>query len=257
MLLRTTARDCLYLNWAVPVDAAPELPLALRYEIHRWQERDWIFVSALLFWLSGLHLPAVPFPRLSYPQMNLRLDVADRRNVPSVLFRRMLVPWWVAPVSRWLAQQPASVAGFRFPASGPADRETWSWTVQCRDPEGRRRLEVEGRLGAPEIGDGPRFGSWERTVEYFRNRPHGYALFEKRLRSIRTFHPDVQALPLRVEIGASELLDGCFPGVGEGLWQRPHSAWLCPRIPFDFELGKLVVVAPSQARAGVPAAEGC
>lgn len=255
MQLRTLARDCLYLNWALPREAAPELPHPLRYEVHAWDERDWVFASALLFQQSGLHLAALRFPRLSYPQMNLRLYVLDEEAVPSVLFLRTLVPFWVAPVSRYLGRQPATGASFSFPAlSGEPGRESWSWSISRR-----LRLDVEARLSSPQTGRGPRLGPWEQTVDYFRHRRRGYAVWDRQLRSLRMSHPPAATWPLQVEIGEVGLLADCL-GVdrddcGDELWRTPHSAWLCPEIPFVFELGKLIRL-PLASAGGVPATEG-
>ena len=257
MQLRTVARDCLYVNWALPLATAPELPRPLRYEIHRWRDDDWVFVSVLMFRLSGLQHVAVPWLQLSYPQMNVRLYVHDAGGVPSVLFRRMLVPIWVAPLSRWIARQPATGAGLSYPAS-TRDDGPWTWTIDCGSG---KCLAVEGRLGAPRAGTGPELGSWDRTVDYFRHRPHGYAMMEGRLRRLKTFHPAVPALPVAVEVGASDLLADTFHGVEPQLWLAPHSAWLCSEIRFDFELGKLITLPRPQSSGvpatGVTAAEGC
>ncbi len=252
MQLRTLARDCLYLNWALPLPAAPELPHPLRYEVHRWEEEEWVFASALLFRVSGLHRSAMPFPRLSYPQMNLRLYVFDDSDVASVLFLRTLVPFWVAPVSRHLGRQPATAASFSYPApTNDPHRDSWSWSVECR-----RRLEVVARLGNPPTGPGPRFGSWEQTVEHFCHRRRGYAVWDHKLRPIKTSRPAAEAWPLRVELGEVALMAECLGTSAEGLWNETHSAWLSPEIPFVFELGKLIDL-PLPAGARLPAPEGC
>ena len=46
-MLRTTVRDCLYLNWAFPAEALPPPPAPLRYQRHVWQGREHVFASAL------------------------------------------------------------------------------------------------------------------------------------------------------------------------------------------------------------------
>lgn len=249
MQLRTKALDCLYLNWALPLDEAPALPTPLRYEVHRWKDEDWVFVSALLFRFSGLHLTNLPFLRISYPQMNVRLYVLDDRGRPSVLFRRMLVPFWVAPVSRFLARQPATAARMQFPdVSESLEEGVWGWKIRRR-----QRLEVTGRLGSPAVEHGPDLGPWETTVEYFRNRSRGYVYLDRRLRAIRTSHPPVDACPLEVELGDVTLLADSLTNGRTDLWQKPHSAWLCPRIPFVFEVDK--PMAAKVLRRRVPAAE--
>ena len=96
-MLQTTVRDCLYLNWALPAESLPEPPAPLRYQLHLWQGRYWVFASALLFHQDALHLTALPRLRFGYPQLNVRLYMLDEDGVPSVLFRRMLMPAWVVP----------------------------------------------------------------------------------------------------------------------------------------------------------------
>lgn len=251
MQLRTLARDCLYLNWALPLDSAPELPPPLRYEVHRWQDGDWVFASALLSRLSGLQLAAISFPRLSYPQMTLGLFVLDGDGKPAVLYLCLLVPPWVVPVSRLMARQPASAADFSYPSpSREPDKDSWSWTVRRH-----HRLEVVARLAAPQVGPGPQLGSWNRTVDYFRNRRLGYRLWEGRLRPIKTSRPAAEVWPLEVEIKDADLVGDCLAKAEAEVLKSPHSAWLCPEIPFIFELAKPMTL-PLAPRARVPAAEG-
>jgi uncharacterized protein YqjF (DUF2071 family) len=49
MILETRVRDCLFLNWAVPVAALPAPVHPLRYQAHTWQGEDYTFVSAVPF----------------------------------------------------------------------------------------------------------------------------------------------------------------------------------------------------------------
>lgn len=248
MFLRTRARDCLYLNWAIPASSAPELPAPLRYEIHHCDDTDWIFVSALLFRFSGLHPRNLPLLRLSYPQMNLRLYVLDGDDVPSVLFLRIMVPFWVAPVSRFVGRQPASSGRFDYPSpSREPLNEAWHWQLSSKGS-----LDVIARPGVPAFGAGPDLGSWRRTVDYFRRRPKGYVQHDGQLREITRSHPQVEVVPLKVEVNSADLISATFDSQQEEHWQRPHSAWLCPEVPFVFELGKpmkLPLSSPSMAVA--------
>ena len=251
MYLRTRALDCLYLNWALPRACAPALPPPLRYEIHDWQGAEYVFASALLFRLSGLRLESIPLLRLSYPQMNCRLYVLDEEGLPAVLFRRILVPLWVVPALRMLARQPALAARFSYP---PPSREvradSWRWSVRRR-----RSLDVSARVASPCFGPGPRLGSWEATLDYFRQRSRGFVVWNRHLRSISTSRASVEVWPLAVEVASAELMAESFEDVDAGVWGAPHSAWLCPEIPFQFELGELRALR--LARRGVAAAEGC
>ena len=251
MQLSTLARDCLVVNWALPLSTAPELPHPLRYEVHSSGGQEWVFTSALHFRLSGLRLESLPFARVSYPQMSLRLYVLDGDGLPSVLFWRTLVPFWIAPLSLVFAGQGASAASFNYPSpSADPGAGEWRWSV-----ERRRKVEVWGRMASPWNGRGPSLGSWEKTVDYFHNRRRGYAMWDDRLRSLRSSHPKTPIWPLEVEIAEAGLLGEYLDEVPAEIWEAPHSAWLCPEIPFHFELGKpMTLPIPSGRR--VPAAEG-
>src|SRR6478609_4577440 len=172
-MLRTTVRDCLYLNWAFPAEALPQPPAPLRYQRHSWQGREYVFASALLFHQDALHFTALPSLKLGYPQLNIRFYVLDDEGIPSVLFRRMLMPAWVAPGVRLITHQPAA----------------------------RARLEVKAWMDSPAVGEGPRLGSWEESVRYFQERPRGYALASGELQRISSpTHPAVPIWPLRAEV---------------------------------------------------------
>lgn len=244
MLLRTIVRDCLYLNWALPAEALPPPPSPLRYEVHPWQGRDWVFVSALLFHQEGMRVGGLPGLRLSYPQLNLRLAVLDGSSVPAVLFRRMLMPAWVVPGARLVSHQPASRAHLDFPHPSRRPGEgLWRWSA-----ERGRALEVEAWADSPAVGEGPRIGSWEATVAALRDRQRGYAAGRGGLRRIQVSRPAESSAvwPLQARILADGLLPQLLPLSGNGGWPGLHSAWLCPEIPLVFELD----VVPKVALAG-------
>ncbi len=248
MILRTVARDCLYLNWAFPRAALPPLPKPLRYQVHAAGGEEQVFGSALLFRQAGLQLANVPLLRLSYPQFNLRLNILDGDGVPSVFFCCMMVPRWVLPGARLLARQPACGGRLSFPRpSEEIDAPSWSWEVRR---EGR--LRVSARQSAPQVGHGPSLGSWERTTAYFRQRTRGYLIGGGRLRRVETTQPPAAIWPLEVEVEEAGLLERCLPLGGAG-WPGLHSAWLCPEIPFVFELGVAELRAPL-ARPATPVA---
>lgn len=233
MFLSTEARDCLYVNWAVPLSEAPVLPAPLRYELHKSGGRDVVFFSALCFRMSGLHPEVFPLLRISYPQLTLRTYVLDGDNVASVLFVRVWVPLWVAPLTRWVGRQPASPGLFVFPPpTRTRMQDEFSWRVRSQE-----RFEVRARLAAPMVGEEPSLGSFARTVEYFRRRPRGYVVLGGKLRAIERSHPQVDVLPLAAEVPETSLLHSTWPAVSPQVWESPHSAWLCPEIPFSFELG--------------------
>ncbi|HVR97668.1 MAG TPA: DUF2071 domain-containing protein [Thermoanaerobaculia bacterium] len=245
MMLQSVVRDCLYLNWALPKESLPEPPSPLRYQLHTWQGGSWVFASAVLFYQDSLHLASLPLLRLCYPQLNLRLYVLDDEGAPAVLFRRMLMPAWVAPGVKLMTHQPASRARLDFPRpSLSADGGPWLWRAKRGG-----MLEVRAWQGSPLVGEGPRIGSWEETVRYIQERTRGYAEGSGTLHRIDARHRPAALWPLRAELGAADLLPRLLPlrGYNGSGWPQLHSAWLCPQIPFAFELGIVpkVAVAPT------------
>ena len=237
MKLRTLVRDALYLNWALPAGVLPPPPAPLRYQVAGdGDDGPWVFASVLLFRQEGARLSAFPLVRFSYPQMNLRLYVVDSDGVPAVYFREMLVPGWVLPAVRLVAEQPACSARFDYPqpSSDPV-AEAWRWRVERPGSAALRgRLEVTARRAAPQAGAVPRLGTWEETVRFFRERRRGYTFAGEQLRRIETEHPAVPVWPMAAEVADASLLQAVVPVAGG--WPALHSAWLCPEIPFAFEL---------------------
>jgi hypothetical protein len=239
MKLRMTVRDCLYLNWALPAEALPDLAPPLRYQLHSWEGRDWVFASALLFHHDAIRLSALPILRVSYPQFNLRFYVLDAEGIPSVLFRRMLMPAWMAPGVRLVSHQPAFAARLDFPRpSADAGDGPWNWRVVCGGTLDVRAWRDGSAVPSPLAG--PRLGSWEETVSYFQVRLRGYAENSGgALRRIDVRRAAAPAWPLRAEVSGSELLPELFrlPALSADTWEWPaiHSAWLCPELPFAFE----------------------
>ncbi len=237
MKLRMTVRDCLYLNWALPAESLPDPPPPLRYQLHTWEGRDWVFASALLFRQEAVSLSALPLLRVSYPQFNLRFHVLDADGVPSVLFRRMLMPGWMAPGVRLVSHQPAFAARLDFPRpSADAGDGPWLWRVVCGGTLDVRAWRDNSAVSSPLAG--PRLGSWDETVSYFQARPRGYtASSGGALRRIDVRPAADPVWPLRAEVVAgSELLPHLFRLPANGLeWPALHSAWLCPELPFAFE----------------------
>lgn len=250
-VLRTVVRDCLYLNWAFPLDALPALPEPLRYEERLENGKHYGFVSALLFRHEHLHMTGLPFIRFSYPQFNLRLCVRDHEGVPSVFFQRILVPGWVVPSARWVAHQPAQAAQFSYPQPSPdGQEEVWSWQVVRQVA-----LRLSASKAPPEIGEGPMLGSWDETVGFFRQRSRGYVLSSGGLHPVETSQQPVPLWPLHASVEDPRLLIDSLDVQDETSWLEPHSAWLCPEVPYEFELSS-ETVRPSLSRAPAPAAPG-
>ena len=112
-------------------------------------------------------------------------------------------------------------------------------------------------LSSPHLGHGPVLGNWDATVDYFRRRRRGYVLWNGgALRSITRSHPSVAVWPLRAEVTAAGLLAETFPGAAPERWCEPHSAWLCPEIPFEFQVGEPKTTSLA-ARQVATAADGC
>lgn len=241
MILRTIVRDCLQLNWALPLASVSEAPAPLRYEVHDWDGEPWIFASALLFRHERLQLESVPAFRLSYPQFNLQLCVTDGDRQPAVLYRSVLVPSWVVPAARWIGRQPAVSARFAYPEPiGPRSDPEWRWRV-----ERGRRFQVAGRPGASAAAEGPCVGSWEACVGYFRSRRRGYVVTPAGLRRLESSQGRADVVPMAVEIEERDLLDDAL-ALSAGRWPTFHSAWLCPEVPFVFEI--LADLEPSLVR---------
>lgn len=243
MKFETQLRDCLFLNWALEAGSLPEPPASLRWERHPGEGGDYVFASALLFRQAGLRWSALPQPRLSYPQLNLRLYVLDEEDVPSVLFLMMLVPSWVLPAARWMARQPAESARFKYPAPGRGQDEGSAWRVSRQGD-----LRVTTRVGAPSMGKEPDMVSWPSLVDRLRQRKRGYTSSGSGLRRVEARQPRVEVVPVHAELERCDLLPDLIGG-SEIHWPELHSAWFCPCLPYIFEVGPSLVVPVPRRRA--------
>ena len=258
MIVHTVLRDCVYLNWAIPADLLPPAPPPLRYEVHSAEGLNYVFASALLFHQDRLRLARVPAIRFSYPQFNLRLYVLDRDGIPAVFFVRLMVPRWVVPGARWLAGQPVVGASFDFAQpSRSVEAETWRWSVRRGS-----RLSITGSVGAGvdlhRVADvkqghsdtsfdsvegvdaptsrGPSLGPLESKIKYFSHRDRGYSMTKTGLTLIEARHRISAVWPLRVDLARSDLITSNLGLTDDRQLPPLHSAWLCPEIPFSFEL---------------------
>ena len=253
MKLRARLRDCLYLNWALPLEALPPAPSPLRYErhllpgLHGGERREVVFGSAVLFHHEALRLAAFPFARIGYPQLNVRLYVLDEQGVPSVLFRRMLMPGWVAAGARLATRQPIERAHLHFPRpSLDPGEDAWSWRASLSRGQGEA-LTVEARREGTGPASLPALGGWDPMVRYFVDRTRGYASFNGALRRVETRHPDATVWPVRAEVRSPGFLPEAFGLNPEAGLPPLHSAWLAPEIPFVFDVTLLprLSLAPS------------
>ncbi|MDY7094899.1 MAG: DUF2071 domain-containing protein [Acidobacteriota bacterium] len=229
MILRTIVRDCLLLNWAVPTEALPPLPLPLRYEIHAIDGESRVLVTALFLFHEGVRLAAVPMVRFSYPQFSFALSVLDGDGVPSMLLRRVLVPTWVFPAAKLLGREPVATARLAFDRpSADLGAESWSWTV-----EDGARLRVEACQGPP--AEASRNGDFFQQVEYFRRRRRSYFRTGKGFRRVATEIPEVDPWPMSARVAEGALLEACLP-LGGSPWPQVESAFLFPDLPLRYDL---------------------
>ena len=233
MIFETIGRDCLFLNWALPAAALPELDAPLRYDLHSWRGEEHVFLSVVLFRQQILDIPRVRLPKVSYPQASLRLCTLDGGGMPSFFLSSVMLPAWVIPSVRLVARQPARKATFAFPQPGAGAGESERrWSVKSRS-----RLTVAARPAGASAGSGPRLGSWEQTVTYFQRRNSWYFRAADGLRRIEVKRREAQVVPVAAEVEESELLADCL-GLGAGArWPDLHSSWLSPAIPFVFQVG--------------------
>ena len=232
MILETIGRDCLFLNWALPVEALPELEPPLRYDVHPWQEGDYVFLSAALFRQQVVDIPKVIFPRVSYPQLSVRLCTLDADGIPSFFISTVMLPAWVLPSVRLVAGQQARKAKFDYPAQGSGLAESpLRWSVRSKG-----QLEVTVSSGSAAAGAGPTLGDWAQTVAYFQRRKRWYFGTSDGLKRIEVTSREEQAIPISSRVEDNSLLGSCLEGYAAG-WPELHSCWLSPEIPFVFEIG--------------------
>ncbi len=227
MRVDSKIRQCLYLNWALPTESLPPPPAPLRYEIHEADGRSFVFVSALLFRQHRAHLRALPFVRISFPQLNLRAYVLDGESVPSVYFLRMFVPSWARLPVQLVARQPVSRARFSYPEQ--SSKGPWEWKIHQQGS-----LHCRAEPSSPMATKLPDLGAWETTVNCFRQRNRGYVLIGEELRRIQTEQPPVEVVPVRAELFATDLLLHAVAATDD--WPSLHSAFLCPEISLRVEL---------------------
>lgn len=229
VLFSTVLEDALYLTWAVPFEAVPTPPRPLRLERLPMPDGDRALVTLVLFRQSGIRAEALGWPRLSYPQVNLRVAVLDDEAVPSVLLLRELVPAWVVPIARAAGGQPASSALFDFPAPAPTallERRTWSFSAGTR-------FEVHAKAGPPPVGA---VGGFAGAVARVRDRPRAYLAAGGRLRRVEREHARVDAVPAAVEMARADWLGARLPAVEPVLWTSLWSAFLVPNASLRFEV---------------------
>ncbi len=231
MSIRTVARDCLHLHWAVPRERLPEPPAPLRWDVRGDGGDGVVFASALLFRMERARLRSLPVFKLSHPQFHLRLCTLDGDGSPSFYLLAALTPTWALPGARLLERQPAVTGSFDFPRPGHAPGErAFHWSVRRR-----KCLEVSARAGSPPAGSGPSLGTWENLISYFQRRDPVYFAAAEGLRKIEIGRRPGGAVPLAAEVGRQDLLGECLELAGG--WPPLHSAFFCPETPFVFVLG--------------------
>ena len=166
MQLRTLGRDCLILNWVVPIAGLPPAPAGLEYAVASSAGADRVLASLALFRQRILQLPGVSIPKVSFPQLTVRVCVLDAEGVASFFVPALKVPAWVLPTMKLVAPRSARMATFDVPPSGsmPGD-EPLRWRVR-----GRGALEVAVCAGARWDPVEPDLGGFEGVVRYVQRR---------------------------------------------------------------------------------------
>lgn len=229
MIFRAEIRDCLFLNWALPLSAAPEPPEALRYDIREGTAGPFVFASTLLCRQGRIEVESLPVPWIDAPVAQIHFCTLDEDGVPSVLIRAVMVPRWLAAGAHWVVRQPAKAARMTFPHRVEGSTE-WRWEV-----ERGGRLVVNGSLEAPHPGSGPQIGSWEETVAYFRRRAVGYFESFGTLRRLELRRSRSEVTPVRAEIVEDGLVFRCLGGEASKTPASLHSAWLSSAMSVAYE----------------------
>jgi len=247
MKLRTEVRDSLFLTWALPEGCLPAPPRPLRYEIRTADGKPYVFASVVLSRQHGLRVPVLPIFSLSYPQFHLFLYVLDGDDRPAVYLQQVLVPVWLGAGMRLVTGLPVGAASFDVPnPSENPEQETWHWRVRA---EGE--LAVTARRGAPRIGEGPRFPSWEAMVRSLRDRATTYTQTGDGLRRLElTVNPGTSPWPLVAVAEETTLLSRLLPLAKTTPWPPLYAAWLDPELPIVLALAPERKVAMA---SGVPA----
>jgi uncharacterized protein YqjF (DUF2071 family) len=233
VIFGTELTGALYVSWAIPLGSLPPIPEPLVPDRHLGEGGELAFVTLVHFRQRGLHAEALPWPRFTYPQVNLRICARDGDGVPAVFILRELVPAWMVPLARVGGGQPASAALLDFPPSGSApggEALRWSFTAGERNA-------ILARAGACPVGP-PQLGGFPETVAFFRERPRAYAAQGGKLRRLETVHPRTESAPAAVEIESSDWLAAQFPEVERSRWLSPHSAFFVPSTRMLFELSR-------------------
>lgn len=221
MRFLTDLENCLYLNWAVPVGSAPRPPGPLRYEVHPTEEGPRVLASLLVFRNTSMRIASSPWPSLSYPQANLRYYVLDGDGVPAVWFRRMAVPAWALPAVRWTVGEVVRPGRLRHGG------DDWRWELHSR----AGGFAIDARAGST-LGVAPNLGAGSAVVRYFSRRSRGYAVRRGRLRRVDATHRAAAPCPVQVTVGDGGWIQDAL---GAEMPPQPHSAWVFPRMSFEFE----------------------
>lgn len=221
MELRATAKDCLFLNWAVPADRLAPPPAPLRYEVG---PQGKVFVTAFVFRHEGLPRRLASILPLSYPQLQIRQCVLDGNDLPAVLVRSILVPGWVLLGARWWVRRAAARGRFSLP---DCSREPeWNWAIRG----------AKGTLTCRAQPGGAPTEEWRRSFEAIRRRHNGYLANGRGLRRIETTFASADACPVSAHCDEMGLVARSVPLAADG-WPDLHSAWVCPEVSLVFALG--------------------
>lgn len=229
MNLETGVRDCLCLNWALPVESLGAPPAPLRWDLETLEGRDWVLASALLYRVERVRVESMALPRLAHPQFALRLCAVDGDQIACHLVQCVMTTPWALPGVRWLGRQPASLASFNYPAAGETPGpEGLRWEVRRKVA-----LALRAAASAPVRGCGPDLGGFDPTVAYFHRRRRSYFPTADGLRRVEIEPRASTAVPVTVELESRELLAACLK-LPDADWPALHSAWFWPEVAFLF-----------------------
>jgi hypothetical protein len=237
MIFRSELRDALWVNWALPLSTLPELPPPLVADTLGRGADEVGFASLVLIHHVGLRSAAFPWPRLSFPQCNLRLLARDEERVASVYFLRELMPAWAVPIARGVGRLPASAAIIDTTSADPCEQR---WSIVAG-----QKLALIARPGAAPPA-APLPGNWPETVAFFRERPRGYVGAGRSLRRLTAEHPGAAGVPMRVELLDTSWLEARLPQVPAEVFRQPHSSFLIPSIQLTFAVESDLEARPAE-----------
>jgi uncharacterized protein YqjF (DUF2071 family) len=170
------------------------------------------FVSAVMFQNTDFRAFSIPWPRLTFLQINYRTYVRYHGN-PAVWFFLMVQQSFVANLYRAILKTPTYVA----PIQLNYERQVQGYRSYCLDsdsPQHRLHVDIEG-TDVPLVSD-VTLGTPEEMVRFFTDRFEGY-FYEtstRRISCLPVWHESINpqpGRPRRITIGLFEQLGILLP----------------------------------------------